>query len=297
MSRNSMLASVVDDDELTSEWHRLVGAEQAVLDLRLSGAGVEGHSTRADTFAAFVSSISRTVQRAAREQTGRKRYPRDLLIEGASPGSVRLVLRAPTPRIPPHQVVDDLTAASTVDSDALRLIATIIAHADDVSEDSVLAAAVQALPPMARVPLRKAMDRVQKAGWEIGGSISQRGFGYNRLKLTSRGAVRLRAELEARFDRKYTEEVFGTVAGSKDIEGVLWFDPEGGTQFRARVDDAQLRRQVVRYQLDHPRVLAKFDVVESHISGVEDVSTRTARTLRAITLAPLGEQTTIDGDD
>jgi hypothetical protein len=298
LSQHSLLMSVADDEDFISEWHRLIGAEQAVLDLHLGGVGAQGNTTRADKFAYFISNLSSTVQRAAREVTGRKRYPRHLLVEGVQPGSVRVVLRAPVPRLPPTQAVDPLTVASTVDSDALRLVATIMGHASDPAQDSIVTAAIQSLPPTARVPLRTAMDHVQSAGWAIRGSISQRGFGYSDFELTSQGATRLRIELEARFDKTYTEEMYGRISGSKDIEGILWFTPEGGTEFRARAaDDARLRRSLVEYQLDHPRVFARFDVVESHAAGNERTSVGTSRVLRTVRLAPLGTQSSIDESD
>jgi hypothetical protein len=294
ISQRSLLMSAAGDEALISEWHRLVGAEQAVLDLHLGGAGVLGHATRADRFASFVTNIGSSVQKAAREATGRRSYPRNLLIEGAQPGSVRVVLRAPVPELPPHQEVDDATIASTVDSDALRLIATIMGHADDLAQDSIVSGAIQALPAVARVPLRKAMTTVQHSGWELWGTISQRGFGYNELKLSTLGAARLRVDLDASVERSYTEEMFGRISGSKDIDGILWFDPEGGREFRAVVDDPQLRRRVVQLQLDHPRVFARFDVIESHGGGGEEVSLRVSRSLRSVSLAPLGHQSSID---
>ncbi|MEE6167424.1 MULTISPECIES: hypothetical protein [unclassified Mycolicibacterium] len=297
ITRENLLMSTRGDGTLISEWHRLVGAEQAVLDLHLTGAGTVGNATRADKFSSFVSNIGNTVQLAARGATGRARYPHNLLVEGAQPGSVRVVLRAPIPKLPKNQQVDDLTLASSVDSDALRLIATIIAHANDVAQDSVLTGAIQALPDEARVPLRKAMTAVQTAGWELRGNISQRGFGYNELALSTQGAARLRAELDAETVTTFTQEMFGRISGSKDIEGLLWFDPEGGREFRAVVEDPDLRRKVVQLQLDHPRVFAKFDVVESRTEGGEEISLRTSRTLRSVSLAPLGEQGAFDEGD
>lgn len=290
LGRESMLMSIQGDPELVSEWHRIAGAEQAVLDLHLGGAGVRDNSTSAERLAKFVSHIGSTVQRAAKEAVGRQRYPRKLLIEGVRPGSVRVVLRAPQPEVPPDQVVDDETLASTVDSNALRLVATIMAYADDLQQDSIITGAIQSLPPTARVPLRKAMEDIQRAGWEIRGSISQRGFGYNNLSLTTQGAVRLRQELAAKAERSYTEEIYGTITGSKDIEGIFWFNPEGGKEFRAMVEDVKLQRDVVRYQLDHPRVFARFQVFESHTPGAEEVLVRKSRTLQHLSLTPRSEQ-------
>jgi hypothetical protein len=165
-----------------------------------------------------------------------------------------------------------------------------MAYADDLQQDSIITGAIQSLPPAARIPLRKAMGDIQKAGWEIQGSISQRGFGYNDLSLTTQGAVRLRQELAAKAERSYTEEMFGTITGSKDIEGIFWFNPEGGKEFRATVEDLKLQRDVVRYQLDHPRVFARFQVFESHTAGAEEVLVRRSHTLQHLSLAPRSEQ-------
>ena len=91
--------------------------------------------------------------------------------------------------------------------------------------------------------------------------------------------------------KKTHATVYGRITGTKDIEGVLWFHPEGGVrEFRAAIDDDQLRRRTVEYQIDHPRVRADFDVYQSLPPG-DDTVIRTSRTLTDLALAPHPEQT------
>lgn len=292
LAREGMLISVVGDDEMVGEWHRIAGPEQAVFDIHLAGAGVEDNAASASKFAQFVSRIDSTVHAKARDAAGVRSYSHKLLIQGAEPGSVRVVLRVPEPTIPEGQEVDDSTVASTVDSDALRLVASIIGHGDDISDDSVVISEIQALPTEARKALRKAMEGVQTAGWEIQGSISQRGFGYQEVALTTQGAARLRHELTVTEPVIRTAQLYGKINGTKDIEGVLWFEPEGGKEFRAIVgEDRNLRDKIVQLQLGHPRVRADFTIYESH--SPDGTTMMRSRTLEAVELAPRAEQTTI----
>lgn len=296
LSREGMLISIGDDTELVDEWHRLVGSEQAVFDLHLAGAGVEDNATRADQFAQFVSRIGATVHAKAKDTAGLQRYPHKLLIQGAEPGSVRVVLRVPVPQIPDGQQVQDATVASSVDSDALRLVASILAHGDDMSDDSVVTSEIQSLPVPARVSLRKAMEGVQKAGWEIQGSISQRGYGYTDVALTTAGAARLRHELAVTEPVIRHAELFGKINGTKDIEGVLWFEPEGGSEFRAVVgDDPQLRDKIVELQLGHPRVRAEFVIYETQ--SPDGNTMMRSRKLEKVVLAPPPRQLAIEVPD
>jgi hypothetical protein len=295
MTRASIRAGIVrDDPALINVFERIAGPDQAVLDLHLEGAGVDGNATRADRFAQFVSRIGTTVHAKAKQAAGAKNYPHKLLVEGAGPGSVRVVFRAPDPEMPEGQYAESIVA-STVDSDALRLIASIIGNADDISEDSVIAGKIQELPPKGRNALRKAMEGVQTAGWELTGSISQRGFGYSALTLTTQGAARLSKELGSAEPTTRPETLYGSITGSKDIEGLFWFEPDGGREFRAVADDPELRRTIVELQLDHPRVRADFLVFETHSADGE--TTSRSRTLQRIERAVATHQAALDDAD
>ena len=136
----------------------------------------------------------RAVKETAKDIANFPRYNAGLLIEGASPGSVRVVLKAPTP--PTTEDLPPSTSVSSVDSEALRRIArvmTLASEADEnTSDDEPLDAAIQQLPIKAQTKLKSAADQAIKTNWEIDGSIRQRHHGRDRVELSPRGASRLR---------------------------------------------------------------------------------------------------------
>jgi hypothetical protein len=289
--RASLYASIGGDPDLLAVWREETAPAQAALDLHLAGEGVDDHATNARQFAGFVAGVSTAVKATVKDRLGRRAHTEDLLIEALQPGSLRVVLRARDP------ITDDPTITepgSTLDSDALRGIASVLMHAGDDTDDSPLTAELGRLPAKARQGLRRAARSIAQAGWDIAGAVTQRGYGYGELALTARAARALERQLGQALPQKTHATVYGQITGTKDIEGVLWFQPEGGgREFRASIDDEQLRRRAVEYQIDHPRVHAVFDVYESLPPG-DDTIIRTSRTLTNLTLAPTGEQGTLD---
>src|SRR5690349_9647369 len=69
--------------------------DQTELDLHVTGANVVGHATRADLFGTFVRRSAEAVKELAKDISGLQRHTPGLLIEGTSPGSVRVVLKSP----------------------------------------------------------------------------------------------------------------------------------------------------------------------------------------------------------
>lgn len=288
ISRASLYASIGGDPDLLAVWREETAPVQAALDLHLAGEGVDDHATNARQFAGFVAGVSTAVKETVKDRLGRRAHTEDLLIEAVTPQSMRVVLRARDP------VVDDPTitdAGSTVDSDALRGIASVLIHAGDTTADSPLTAELGRLPAKARQGLRRAARSAAQAGWDIDGDLTQRGYGHGHLTLTARAAKALERQLGQALPKKTTATLYGSITGTKDIEGVLWFQPEGGSrEFRATIGDDQLRRRAVEYQIDHPRVRADFDVYQSLPPG-DDTIIRTSRTLTDLHLAPHPEQT------
>jgi hypothetical protein len=282
---------VGNDAELIDIYEREVGPEQAEVDLQLDGPGVEENATNARQFSLFVSAMSEAVKETAKARAGRKRYRENLLIEGATPGSVRVVLRVATPYIAKGQSVDNETVASTVDSDALRTIASILAHASNPEFDTPLAAEIAELPTRARSALKRVANASQHGGWGVRGSIRQRRVGAADLELTTDGAMRLRLELEEKQEKRRIETSVGTIDGFRWSLGTLYFEPEGASRFTAGVTETRVAQAVTRLMNDpQQRVMADFDVVESFLPG-DRTRTRVSRVLTAI--RPLGKQTEI----
>lgn len=291
----SIRAGIVRDDaELINIYEREVGPEQAEVDLHLDGPGVANSATNARQFSLFVSGLSDAVKETAKARAGRKSYRDNLLIEGATPGSVRVVLRVAKPVIAKGQTVDDSTAASSIDSDALRTVASILVHASDPDLDTPLAAEIAELPMKARTALKRVVNASQHGGWGVRGSIRQRRVGAANLELTTDGAMRLRLELEQAQEKRRSERRVGTIDGFRWSLGTLYFDPLDAPPFTAGVMEGRVAQAVTGLMNDPSlRVSATFDVVESFLPG-DQTRARVSRVLTDI--RPLGEQTALPVD-
>jgi len=291
----SIRAGIVRDDAtLLDIFEREVGPEQAEVDLHLAGPGVERNAANARQFSLFVSGISDAVKETAKARVGRTRYRDNLLIEGATPGSVRVVLRVATPELAEGQAVDEETVASSVDSDALRTVASILAHASDPDLDTPLAAEIAELPVKARTALKRVANASQHGGWTVQGMIRQRGVGAADLALTNDGATRLRIELEVAQEKRRRETRTGTIDGFRWSLGTLYFDPVDAPAFTAGVMESRVAQEVTSLMNDPElRVSADFDVVESYLPG-DQTRSRVSRVLTGI--RPLGEQTALPLD-
>lgn len=290
--RESIRAGIVGEDaELIDIYEREVGPEQAEVDLHLEGPGVTDNATNARQFSRFVSGLSQAVKETAKARAGRESYHDNLLIEGATPGSVRVVLRVATPPIPTDQTVDESTVASSVDSDALRTVASILAHASDPDLDTPLAAEIAELPMKARTALKRVASASQQGHWGVRGSIRQRRVGAANLQLTTDGATRLRLELEQAQEVRRTERRVGRIDGFRWSLGTLYFDPVDAPAFTAGVMESRVAQEVTRLMNNRElMVAADFDVVESYLPG-DQARSRVSRVLTSI--RPLGEQTAI----
>ncbi|MBJ8342822.1 hypothetical protein JGU71_28420 [Antrihabitans sp. YC3-6] len=289
--RGSLRAGVVGDDPyLVDIFEQVVGPEQAEVDLHLTGPGVRNHSTNAHHFAQFVSGISEAVKETAKEMAGKGRYSEGLVIEGATPGSVRVVLRAPEPKVVQDQTIDERTAASSVDSDALRAIAAILTHASDKDPNSPFVAELAELPVKARRGLKRAVTQSRKAGWLIEGTVRQRQIGAGTVLLSAEGAMRLALQLESGTEKRTTEKAIGRIDGFRRSLGTLYFIPDGGQPFIAGVKDSSVATRVTELFVDPDEMVeAIFHVVESLLPGAGAV-TRRSRVLVSIKRSDVGEQ-------
>lgn len=291
LARDSIRAGIVGTDpELLDIFEQEAGPEQAEVDLHLDGPGVDGHSTNAKRFAEFISGVSDAVKETAKHRAGKGRYAAGLLIEGATPGSVRVVLKAPTPTIARAQEVDPETFASSIESDALRSIAAILTHASDPDPNSPLVAELAELPLGARVGLKRAIKSSRKAGWTVEGQMRQRRIGLREVRLSTDGATRLSLELDSRIDRKTKETVIGKIDGYRRSLGTVYFIPDGGKVFTAGVLDSEIVPAVTDILTDpEAEVKAVFNVVESQMPGGKG-QIRKSRTLIGIQRTGVGEQ-------
>lgn len=290
MAYETLRAGIVrDDPQLLQVWVEEVGPPQALLDLHLGGPGVDGHSTNASDFGHFISSVADAVKETAKGISGMGKYSAELLIEGATPGSVRVVLKAP----PRHEDKDAaVEEVSSVDSQALRAIAQVLAVAseEDGPDGGPLDASVQGLPAAARVRLKTAIEYVRRSAWEIDGSIQQRHKGIGKVELTHDGAVRLSKALQKGHEEMAVERILGTVDGLKHSLGIMWFAPEGGRSFSATVpEDKLLARVATLAATPELSVIAVFDTFTTVAEG-STTQARKSRRLRSIELVPVTDE-------
>lgn len=277
--------------ELERVWGNETGPTQARLDLHLTEGSVDGHTAPADRFAKLVSGVAEATKEVTKKRLGRKQYGSSLLVRGVGSGSVRLVLE-----IPPHDDddrADSMGELSTVDSESLRQVAAILANADDMTEDSPLTAQIGPLSGNARKALRRAARQIADQHWHVGGRIEQRGFDPSDIAITPAGARRLVVELNQAEPAPKPVTLYGSVDGTIDIEGIVWFKPESGRRFRSVAVDQDVAQAALDLQPGHPRTKAEFVVYES-LSSSDDVLNRSWE-LRSIEAAPrqLGEQTSM----
>jgi hypothetical protein len=112
--------------------------------------------------------------------------------------------------------------------------------------------------------------------------------------VSARAARALEHQLGRALSQKKQVTSYGRITGPKTSKASCGSPPKDGVlEFRARIDDEQLRRRAVEYQIDQPRVHATFDVYESLPPG-DDTIVRSSRTLANLRLTPAAEQNTLD---
>jgi len=280
--------TVQGDPNAEKIWSKETAPTQARLDLHLTEGSVEGHTAPASNFAKLVAGVADATKEVAKKRLGRDRYTSSLHVRGVGNGSVRLVLE-----IPPHdddERPDSMGELSTIDSESLRHVAAILANADDMTEDSPLAAQIGPLSGKARDALRRAARQIANQHWHVGGRIEQRGFLPADIAITPAGAARLVVELKLANPEPTAVTLFGRVDGTIDIEGIVWFKPESGRRFKSVAIDQDVAQAALDLQPGHPRTKAEFVVYES-LSDSDDVLNRSWE-LRSIVAAPRehGEQ-------
>lgn len=286
MVRGSLYANVARDPDKARVYREETAPLQAMADMHLGGQGVEGHLANASHFAKFISRVSEATKYTARSIAGVSAYSENLLIEGASPGSVRVVLRAPDGTTSAAHVSDEVIM-DTPDSSALKKILGVLTWASDnadLPDSDDLLAAMHDLPPDARTSLKGAATQVIKAGWDVEGAVRQRRQEEERIHVTPRGAASVRSALKFNPGEAVRERHLGAFDGLKRSLGTVYFkavEPRRG--FAAAVAHEGLLDEVAALVTDPDReVVAYFDV-RSDVGDDGSVGRRT-RVLAAIEL-------------
>jgi hypothetical protein len=286
----SLLSTVADKPDLLAEAFGYVSGElqsarAATAVLHLDGPTVVQHRTSADRFASYVQHLARSVKEVAKTQMGRSRLPTRLLIAPVFDGSIGLRLEVPYEREPAG--TDELVHVATAESNALRFVGALMTQAsmDDV-QDEELGAHVQSMSATARTQLRLAVIQQVAAGWDVSGEVIERGQDAVAVRATSRGAVRLVAELD-RFTVETTQLTrTGTIDGVKHSLHAVYFIEDDGSRFALSAPNTGVLLQAAGFAArPEDRVAITFVLTTTAARG--DQSGRLQRSRTLTNLAPM----------
>lgn len=277
LARQSLLAAVEPMPALLAAALEELAWPQAEFDLHLSGEGVVEHSTRADWLGRFVTRVSTAVNEVTKSMSHKKRLTPGLLVLAPSPGSVRVVLRAPLP--PKEPQTDNVVGAddTTAESRALGVVANLFKLSEEeVRDESPLTAAVQSLSPQARQRLRAVTRSVIDADWRIDAELVQRGHRVESVTITPRSAKRLRSELDVEVTTTSQETLQGTIDGQRHSLSTMWFVPVGQARaYEVAVSDFELLTEVTRLSaIENLRVECTFNVFMTVPAGASEATLR-----------------------
>jgi hypothetical protein len=265
--RISLEVSAAGRPDLMQAVAALKAPSQAELDLHLAGEGVIGHETEAGPFGKLVTRTATAVKELGKSISGKKRLALSLMVLAPAEGSVRVIFRAPVPKTA-EGVIPGVATPSTLDTLALKRLAAILSHSDDLNEDSPLYADVQALRGGARSAVRLVAKAVIDGGWDVDGRFRQQGQPEERVLLTQGGARRLVAATNEATRAIETLTTFGVVDGQRRSLGAMWFVPADGRAIEAAVSDPDLLRRVAEIAAEPSRsVRAKFNVFVTYPAG------------------------------
>lgn len=240
--RQSLHASIPETaSHLHDVYQTEVAPEQVQLDLHLSGDSVKNHSTNANVLGDFISHLSDAVKETAKAIGDKRAWSNNILVSGVQPGSVHVVLQVPDQKRPANSGTPAMVDESSLDSRAVRAIALTMSAASDDDAESEDEMVIAQIPKQARRALRLAAKDVKRAGWDIEGSIAQRGKGIDSIRLTHRGADRLVTSLAGVEEVTEPKQVFGEVDGVKNSLGQVFIVAEpGGSLTLSSTDDKKL---------------------------------------------------------
>lgn len=236
--------------------------DQVQLDLHLEDGSVHDHETSALALTQFVSNLAQAVKSMA-QSIGNIRSADDILIQGVTPGSVRVVLRAPDLKRPTGETLREgaertIPEVSDVSpqSQALREVARLFSQASSDTQELELE---MVQPVSARRKLAAALRTTETQGWNLSGQVLQRHVAPQRLRLTGSGAAHLRVALNQVPDEVSTITLSGQIDGHKHSDGRIYFIPDSGAPFSLFAPYGPLHTEAARLSSDpENRVIVTF---------------------------------------
>lgn len=284
--KQSLAAAAVSRPELIPTLQKELAPEQVQLDLHLTGDSVKQHATNANALGDFISHLSDAVKETAKAIGDKRSWRNNLLVRGVQPGSVHVTLQVPEAKKPANSGTPEMLDETSLDSQAVRAIAQTMSTASQDNPDDADDVLIAQIPKQARRSLRLAAQDVKRAGWEIEGSISQRGRGVDTVRLTSRGAERLVASLDGVEEATTPKEVFGVVDGVKNSLGHVFVIPESGHPLTlSSTEDDKLAEAARLAAVPGTRVKVSFNETRFLDAGGAALPT-VSRTLTRLQTAP-----------
>lgn len=226
---------------------------QTQLDIHLTGPGIHGHTADADEVGLFLRYISAAAKSLAKDLMGSSTFsPQAITIEGFRPGSLRMVLNAPPPKVPRKAVnpkngeeIAPVEEIQNIESEALWTLASVLTEpagepgsgVDDVILPDVMS-------PKTRKSLSGAVGVLKKNNWEIEGETSLRGYKKHKVELTARGVSKLSEALKQEKPMTTPQGATGSFTGHKAwTRGELYFKAETGKEITLKTHNNQLLKQ------------------------------------------------------
>ncbi len=266
---------------------------QTQLDIHLTGPGVHGHEADANQLGLFLRHLSSAAKNLAKDlmETGAFK-PQGITVQGFQPGSVRIVLNAPSAKAPdeatPETKGEDVALfeeEQTLESKALwKLGAVFTESSNEDTIDEADPALISSMSPKTRKDLKNAVSVLKKNNWEIEGTAAVRGAKKQKVELTARGANKLSETLKLEEPVVESKKAAGTFTGHKAWERhELYFKSDTGTEITLKSLDLQLLKQAADLTTDQDnRVEIIYQETQSVNLDGQVIPGKVSRELRAI---------------
>lgn len=260
MRRQSLEAMAVQDPDLASTLALLKRSGQAEVDLHLDGENVHGHAANAAAVGLFVKAIDKLVKEVVKSSS-KVRVPRDLLLFSPEPGSLRLKFTAPPAVVEAEsEIAIGALPEETLESQGLEQAAQLLALAEDSSAE--MDTIIEPLPLSVRAALKQTVKVIAGERWEISGNVSGRN-GQQQLSFRYEGAQRMLTELERKQEKRESVVLSGEIDGQRMSTGKMWFAPDHGKPFGARVPEVSLLLELRKLAAEGNRIVATFERLDT----------------------------------
>lgn len=287
MRRQSLEAMASQDPDLVATLGLLKRSGQAEVDLHLEGENIHGHTASASAVGVFVKAMDRLVKEVVRSSS-KVRVPRDLLLFSPEPGSLRLKFTAAPAAVEmEYELAVGALPEETQESQGLEQTAHLLARAGESSAD--MDAMIEPLALNVRAALKQTVKVIADERWEISGNISGRN-GRQPLRFRHESAQRMLAELERKQEKRERVVLSGEIDGQRMSTGKMWFAPDHGKPFGARVSDINQLLELRKLAAEGNRVIATFERLDTMPIGT---STTVSSEYHLINVAPSPQTPTL----